>query len=343
MAWKVNNETKVGAITAISITLLILGFNFLKGKNITKKSRYLYAKFQKIDGLIPADPVQMKGLKIGSVYKAEPGDADLNWVLVTIRLDEDVNIPANSIGAIQTSLLGSGALEIKPGNSTKHLVPGDTLVTMPGLGALGGVMSQLEPTQRNLDHALQSADSVLFKVSQVLDDKAQADLRQTLANLNAVSANLTNTTRSLNSLLNEQTGAVTKAVHNLELFTQSLAQVRGQLPTIVNNLETTTENLSKIELDKTLANLDKAINNLDAILSKANDPSGTIGALINDKKLYNNLNSTINSLNILMQDLRINPKRYVNISVFGGKKGKGDPLMKPLAEDSITLEQKLPQ
>ena len=343
MAWKVSNETKVGAITAISITLLIMGFNFLKGKNITKKSRYLYAKFQKIDGLIPADPVLMKGLKIGSVYKADPGDADLSWVLVTIRLEEEVNIPKNSLASIETTLLGSGSLVINPGQSSNHLSPGDTLATSPGLGALGGVMSQLEPTQKNLDHALQSADSVLFKVSQVLDAKAQADLKQTLANLNATTANLAITTQSLNRLLNEQTGAVTKAVNNLQLFTESLAQVRTQLPTIVNNLETTSEHLSKIELDKTIANLDNAINNLTSMLAKANDPSGTIGALLNDRKLYTNINSTINSLNILMQDLRLNPKRYVNISVFGGKGNKTEPLMRPMAEDSITQEQKRPQ
>jgi phospholipid/cholesterol/gamma-HCH transport system substrate-binding protein len=107
-------------------------------------------------------------------------------------------------------------------------------------------------------------------------------------------------------------------------------------------LEATTEHLSKIDFDKTMANLDQAINSLDNILAKANDPSGSIGALLNDKKLYNNLNSTVNSLNILMQDIRLNPKRYVNISVFGGK-SKSEPLMRPLAEDSITLEQKLPQ
>src|SRR4029078_11565388 len=152
MAFKLSNETKVGALTAISITLLILGFNFLKGKNLTKKSRYLFARFQKIDGLVAANPVVMNGLSIGSVYTAEPGDADLNWILVTIRLDEEINIPTNSAATIKTSLLGSTSLEIIKVNATTHLQPGDTLQTLNSPGIFGGVMSKLEPTQKNLDN-----------------------------------------------------------------------------------------------------------------------------------------------------------------------------------------------
>jgi phospholipid/cholesterol/gamma-HCH transport system substrate-binding protein len=338
MAWKVSNETKVGALTAISITLLILGFNFLKGKNLTKKSRYLYARFEKIDGLVAANPVVMNGLSIGSVYTAEPGDADLNWILVTIRLDENVNIPTNSLATIKSSLLGSTSLEIIKGNSTTHLQPGDSLKTQTTGGFMGGILSQLEPTQRNLDNVLLSIDSVLFKVNNVLDQKAQADLRQTLSNLSAMSANLTVATNSLNKILDVQTGTLTKSLNNLEKFTSSLNGVSDRLPVIAGNLETTTKNLSQLELDKTLQNVDKTIANLNQLIEKAGSTNGTIGALINEKKLYNNLTSTVNSLNLLMQDLRLNPKRYVNISVFG-KKNTSEPLMRPMAEDSVTQEQ----
>ncbi len=341
MAWKVSNETKVGALTAISITLLILGFNFLKGKNLTKKSRYLYARFQKIDGLVPANPVMMKGLTIGSVYMTEPGDADLNSIIVTIRLDEAINIPVNSLGTIKTGLLGSNSLEILKGDATTHLQPGDTLKTVANGGLFGGIMEKLEPTQKNLDKALLSVDTVLTKVGGVLTEQAQADLRQTLANLNHVTANLTQTTASINALLNAQTGALTKTVANLQQFTEVLSAVKDKLPVIAQNLETTTKNLSELEFDKTLKTINNAMTSLNETIGKINSSDGTLGSLINDKKLYTNLTSTINSLNILMQDLRLNPKRYVNISVFG-KKNTSAPLMKPLAEDSLTGEQKAP-
>lgn len=340
MAFKISNETKVGALTAISITLLILGVNFLKGKNPTKKSRYLYAKFLKIDGLVPANPVLMNGLSIGSVYKTEPGDKDLNWVLVTIRLEEDVNIPVNSQATIKSSLLGSNSVEILKGNAATHLQPGDTLRTIDGGGFLGGALSKLEPTQRNLDNVLQSFDTLVGNVNDVLDERGRNDLRQTLANLSAVSHNLTVTTASLNNLLNAQTGTVTKTFNNLEAFSRSLASLQAKLPAIAANLETTTGNLSRLQLDRTLASIDTAMDDLQRIIAKVNSTNGTLGALINEKKLYNNLTSTVNSLNLLMQDVRVNPKRYVNISVFG-KKDKSQPLMRPMAEDSITQEQHL--
>jgi phospholipid/cholesterol/gamma-HCH transport system substrate-binding protein len=340
MAFKISNETKVGALTAISITMLILGVNFLKGRNPTKKTRYLYAKFTKIDGLLPANLVQMNGLSIGSVYETKAGDADLNWVLVSIRLDEDINIPANSLATIKSSLLGTNSLEIIKGDSVVHLKPGDTLKTLDSGGFLGGALSKLEPTQRNLDAVLKSVDSLAGNVNSLFDERTKGDLKQTLANLSAISGNLTITTASLNNLLNAQTGTVTKTLKNLESFSSSLSALETKLPGIANNLEVTTSRLSKLEFDKTLASLNKSIDDLQNILQRANSTSGTLGALINDKRLYDNLSSTVNSLNLLMQDVRLHPKRYVNISVFG-KKDKSTPLMRPLAEDSITQEQKL--
>ena len=340
MAFKLSNETKVGALTAISITLLILGFNFLKGKDLTKKSRYLFAKFEKIDGLVAANPVLMNGLSIGSIYKTEPGDVDLNWVLVTIRLDEEINIPSNSVATIKTSLLGSNSLEILKGTTTTHLQPGDTLKTLKNGGIFGGVMSKLEPTQRNLDNILLSADTLIGNINDVLDERAKADLRQSLANLNVTTKNLTNTTASLNALLNAQTGVISKTFNNLEQFSESLTPLKERLPVIANNLETTTKNLSELDFKRTLNSLEQTITSLNNVIAKAQSSDGTLGALMNDKKLYNNLTSTVNSLNLLMQDVRLNPKRYVNISVFG-KKDKSVPLMRPLSEDSLTQEQRI--
>jgi phospholipid/cholesterol/gamma-HCH transport system substrate-binding protein len=339
MAFKISNETKVGALTAISITLLILGFNFLKGKNLTKKSRYLYARFQKIDGLVTANPVVMNGLSIGSVYKAEPGDLDLNWVLITIRLDEAINIPVNSVGTIKSTLLGSSSLDIIKGDAKTHLQPGDTLRTLDSGGFFGSMLSKLEPTQKNLDNILLSADTLIGNVNDIFDERAKADLRQSLSNLSSVTHNLTATTASLNALLNAETGVISKTFANLESFSKSLNSVQERLPVIANNLETTTKNLSQLEFDRTLKSVEKTMADLNLLIEKANSTSGTLGALINDKKLYNNLTSTVNSLNLLMQDLRLNPKRYVNISVFG-KKDKSQPLMRPLAEDSVTQEQR---
>lgn len=339
MAMKISNETKVGALTAVAIALLILGVNFLKGKNPLKQSRYLYAKFGSIDALVPANAVTLNGFTIGSVYKIEPADADLKQVLVTIRLEEMVNIPANSVASIKTSLLGQPSLVISKGNAHELLKAGDTIRTEILPGMFGDIASKLEPTQLKLNGALTSVDSVLTRVNNVLDHKAQADLRQTIANLNMVSANLAQTMASVNAMLNAQNGSIAKTAANMEAFSASLAESRGKLPAITDNLEKTTQNLSKLELDKTLGQVNQTVASLEALLHKMNNTDGTVGALMNDKKMYNNLTSTVNSMNLLLQDLRLNPKRYVNVSVFG-KKDKSTPLMRPMTEDSVTQEQK---
>ncbi|TAD82961.1 MAG: MCE family protein [Bacteroidetes bacterium] len=336
--FKVSNETKIGALTAVAITMLILGVNFLKGRNLTRKTSYLYAKFEKINGLLVANPVIMSGLSIGTVYKTEPADANLSAVIVTIRLDQNINIPNNSVAEISTSLLGSGSLVITKGSSATYLQPNDTLATTSGVGFLGGMTAKLEPTQAKLEAALASMDSVLKTVNQTLNTRAQADLQQTLANFAVVSANLTKTTAELNALM-APNGNIAKTAASLASFTAGLDDVKTKLPAITQNLETGTKNLSQLDLDKTLRSVNEALASFKATIEKLSNSEGTLGALMNDRKMYNNLTSTVNSLNLLLQDLRLSPKRYINVSVFG-KKDKSEPLMRPMPEDSLTQEQR---
>ena len=338
MALKVTNETKVGALAAISITLLILGFNFLKGKNLSGKSRYINAKFLKIDGLQVANPVSMNGLIIGSVYSTEPTDKDMTWINVKIRIDEDVNIPDNSMAKINSSLMGSTSIEIAKGTSLTHLPDGDTIKTVQSAGGLLASFSeQLGPTQKSLDAVLHNVDSLLYGVNNIINAKAQEDLRATIHQLNLITQSLNSTLSSVNGML-ATNGHLNKSLANIEQFSTGLAAAKTNIPAITANLETTTQQLSKLELDKTINQLNTTIAGLNKIIESANNPNNTLGAVLNDKKMYNNLNSTLNSMNLLMQDLRLNPKRYVNVSVFG-KKDKSEPLMKPMAEDSVTQEQ----
>lgn len=336
--FKVSNETKIGALAAISITMLILGVNFLKGRNPTRKSSYLYAKFAKIDGLLVANPVVMSGLNIGTIYKTEPADADLSAVIVTIRLDRKINIPDNSVGEIAVTLLGSGSLVITKGQSTSFLKSYDTLLTTTAVGFMGGISAKLEPTQAKLNAALTNVDSLLKTINQTLNARAQADLQQSLANFAIITNNLTKTTAELNTLLGAN-GNLAKTTANLASFSDGLEGVKNKLPAITQNLETSTKNLSTLELDKTLKQVDETLAAFKTTIAKLNSNDGTLGLLMNDRKMYNNLTSTVNSLNLLLQDLRISPKRYVNVSVFG-KKNKSEPLMRPMAEDSITQEQR---
>lgn len=338
MAFKVSNETKVGAFTAIAITLLILGFNFLKGNNPLKKSQYFYAKFEAIEGLVAANPVMMNGLVVGTVYKTEPADEFLTSILVTIRLTEPIVIPTDSKATIKGNLLSTPVIEITKGVATTYLNKGDTIQTLSSSGFLGTVLEQLGPTQTKLNSALGNMDSLLLSANKILDANTQANLRLSMAHLSTITSNLVKTTQELNKLLSSNQNTLKVTLDNLQTTSKQMQTGTENLPAITANMEKVTKELSEAEFGKMVKNLDATISELQTTIQKVNDKDGTVGALLNDRKMYDNLTSAVNSLNLLMQDLRLNPKRYVNVSVFG-KKDKSTPLMKPMAEDSITQEQ----
>lgn len=339
MPFKVSNEVKIGALTAITITLFILGFNFLKGKSPLKKAQYLYARFSNVAGLVPSNPVTMNGLAIGNVYATEPGDEELNSVLVTIQITEAIKIPNNSIAKIKSNPLGTTAIEIIKGDAREFLVKGDTLRSEETPGFFGTIFDKIEPTQKSLDKLLVSLDSVAQKVNATMTPATQEDLQASISNLRKVTSELGGTIAGINKLVNDPNSSLMKTIDNANSLTSELAANKQKISNIAGNLETTSNKLAEMDFAATVDNLNKTVTSLKATIDKLNDPKNSAGALLNDRRLYDNLNSTVNSLNILLQDLRLHPKRYVNVSVFG-KKDKSEPLMKPMAEDSVTQEQR---
>ncbi|QEC68990.1 MCE family protein [Panacibacter ginsenosidivorans] len=336
---KISNETKIGALTAIAITFLILGFNFLKGKSLFKTGTYLYAKYTDTKELKVSNAVYINGFQIGSVAGIDAADDNLTAVVVEIKLNGDYNIPDNSIAEINASLLGSPAVIIKSGSSTSYLKPNDTLMTRESAGLLGDISNKLSPVADQLQLTLKSLDSLLQNFNTMLDPNTKGNLQSVMANLNKATASIAISAVSLQSLLNNQSGALSHSLNNLDSFTKNLAGNNEKISSMLSNIDKTTENLSKADIDGAINSLKGAVEKLNNVMAKVNSTDGTIGALVNSKDMYNNLNSTVRSLNILMDDLRAHPKRYVNISVFG-KKDKGDYLTEPLKDSTSSPEKK---
>jgi len=319
---KITNETKIGALTSIAIVLLILGFNFLKGKDLFTHSKKIYAVFKNVDGLELSNSVSIKGLNIGSVYAIKATDKNIDGILVVISLKQDVNIPKTSIATINSSLINSSNIIITKGEGTEMLQDGDTLLTVDKGGLLSEVQGRLAPVMKSLNKTLGSLDSLITQVTQLFNPEVKNNFASIISNLARSSA-------SLQIMLNDRTSALAHTMVHLDSFTNNLASNNQRITGTLDNLEKTTAKLSNAKIDETLESAQSAMNALKDAINKVNSTNGTAGLLLNDKKLYNNLENTTRSLNILLDDLRMHPKRYVNISVFGSKDKKG-PLTAPL-------------
>jgi phospholipid/cholesterol/gamma-HCH transport system substrate-binding protein len=327
---KISNETKVGSLTAISIVLLILGFNFLKGKNLTTKTMRFYAVFGNIQGLSNSNAVVINGKQVGTVYSTD-GGVDMRRIVVAITMNQTVNVPDNSVALISPSLLGTTTIEIKLGSSNVYKKNGDTLSTKATSGMFDEAFSRVDPVLIQVKSAVKALDSLLITVTGVFDPNTKNNIRGVMDNLNKTTATLAISSASLQTLLNTQTGSLAKTLDNLSVFTGGLKNTNAKIDQTLSNLEATTAKFSRLDLEKTLTSLDLTVTDLKNTIGKINSDKGTLGLLISDTKLYNNLNATSNKLNLLLDDVRVHPKRYVNISVFG-KKDKSGPLMVPLAD-----------
>jgi phospholipid/cholesterol/gamma-HCH transport system substrate-binding protein len=326
---KISNETKVGALTAIAITLLVLGFNFLKGRTLFKTGNFLYAKFTDTKGLMVSNGVFVNGYQIGSVYEIENEDENLKSILVGIKLKDVYNIPDNSTASIADNPLGTPKIEIALGTSKVFCKSGDYIKAENNLGLLGAITNQLTPVTDNLKATLHTLDSALKNINSIFDPSSKANLQTAIANITKLTDNLSKSSASLNGMMEKQNGSIAKSMDNVASFTTNLAKQNEKISATLDNVKNTTESLSEADFKGTVNGLKSAITNLNGVVSKLNSNNGSLGLLINDKALYNNLNNTVRSANILMDDLRAHPKRYVNISVFGSKDKTG-PLNEPL-------------
>jgi phospholipid/cholesterol/gamma-HCH transport system substrate-binding protein len=326
---KISNETKVGALTAIAITLLILGYNFLKGRSLFKTGNFLYAKFTDVKSLKVSNSVCVNGFKVGSVYEIENEDANLKTILVGIKLNSNYNIPDNSTAAIADNPLGTPQIDINLGDTKVLLKSGDYIKSDTSLGLMGTISKQLTPIADNLKATLKTLDESLKNINSIFDPNSKVNLQSAIANIAKITDHLSQSSASLNRMMEKQNGSIAKSMDNVSSFTNNLAKQNEKISATLDNVKNTTENLSEADFKGTVNNLKAAIDNLNGVVAKLNSTNGSLGLLMNDKSLYHNLTNTVRSANILMDDLRTHPKRYVSLSVFG-KKDKTGALQAPL-------------
>lgn len=309
---KIQKEVKIGLYLVIIVAVLYWGINFLSGRNIFSSDRQFYAIFENVQGLQQTSKVLIRGLKVGMIEKIVFDDENNNFV-VTLRVNSRYNIPLGTRAVIySTDLLGSKAIKLELGNSNEMHKDGDMLAS--GIeGDLTNVLAGLDPIKDKVSTALDQLNVTLSSLNNILNEEAADNLSKVIANFNSITANLNSISVTIDELLKEEKSSIASLVDNVEGFTANLKSNNENINTIIGNLVEVSDGLAK-------ANLAELAGSINDVVSKLKDGEGSLGKIMTDDSLYTNLVNTANSLNALLDDLRENPGRYVQFSVFGRKK-----------------------
>jgi phospholipid/cholesterol/gamma-HCH transport system substrate-binding protein len=302
---KITREIKTAILVIASILLFIWGYSFLKGRDLLSSYNKYYVKYSNVDGLVSSAPITINGLVVGKVNSI---DLQKDWTsLVELQINGDYKIPKNSIAELYSpSALGGKQIAILPNTETTELAKsGDFLPSGNKLGLTEEVSNQIKPIKEKLDKVLENANTMLVNVNQVLDEKTKQNLRGSLENLNATLAEFKEASTSVNQMLADNKGKISSTMSNFDKAS--------------GNLKTMSDSLAKANIGQTVKNLEKTLASVDKLMADIQAGKGTLGKLAKDDALYTNFAKSSKELELLLQDLRLNPTRYVNVSLFGKK------------------------
>lgn len=307
------SKFKVGIFCIAAVVIFYLGACFFKGVSAFGKKTYYYAVFENTGGLQESNAVMLNGYKIGQVTKVSLISDNPVRLCAELMITEPVNIPKDSkVQVAPKDLLGGTVVNILFGNDTRILQAKDTMATYvvpPMTDGIDGLKAQLASI-------LTSVDTIALSLKDVMSPEGGAqDLKGALANLEATTANL-------NSILGNNKDKVGKLVTNLYKFSNNLQEAGPQLETIVNNFDKISDSLAKANITRLINDAQQAVGDVEQIVNKIQKGDGTLGQLVTNDTLYLNLENSLHSLDELLKDLKANPKKYVNVTIFGKKEKK---------------------
>ncbi len=319
---KLTREIKTAILVIASILLFIWGYSFLKGRDLLSSYKILYVEYKTVEGLAPSAPVTLNGLEIGRVV-AITIDENSGNLLVELQIKSDFPISKSSIAAIyEPGFIGGKQIAIEHNFNDRTLaLDGERLQGVIRLGLTDKVADKLVPLQEKLDKVMANADNLITGINNVLDQKAQEDLRVSLAELSKTMEQFHKASLSMNTILDENKTQIKGVVTNFNKISGDFSKI--------------SDSLNKADLGKSVRNLNETLAKVDGIMNGLKSGDGTMGKLLNDDALYANLTKTSRELELLLQDVRLYPTRYVNVSLFG-KKNK--PYVAPVT-DTISKEK----
>lgn len=298
-------ELKVGILAIVAVGLLIFGYNFLKGNNVFNTSRVFYAVYDNVEGLSPSAPVSINGFQVGTV--TDISFIDSGKLLVTLNLNSDFEFSNKSVAQIYGGgLIGGKSMQIKLDDDVSELAQsGDTLQSSVEEGLIELVNEKLTPLKEKISGAVVEVDTLLNSINFILDDETRTNLKESIENLNGTLASLNSSSSDIEILLNENSEQINTTIDNFNNTSK--------------NISVLSDSLSKIEFNRIIKNADETLLNLNEISNKLNNGDGSLGKLLNDEQMYQNIENATKEMEELIRDIKLNPKRYVHFSVFGRK------------------------
>lgn len=302
---KISKEIKTALLVIGSLALLIWGYNFLKGKDLFSSNQTFYVNYDNVEGLNQASTVTINGMivgKVNSIFMNNEGS-----ITVELSINSPIEIPASTVAEIYSpGMLGGKQVALIVDFSDGNLASsGDFLNSGVKIGLLDGLSGKADPIMVKLDSVLYNVNQLVVGLNNTLDDSLKASLQNSLAELNYTLKNTTQITTGFNRIVSDNE--------------QKIGTIVSDFSETSGNLKQMSEELAQADLKATLDKFEETADNLSNMMAKIESGEGNLGKLINDDELYNNLEGTSKELNQLIEDIKLNPKRYLNISVFGKK------------------------
>jgi len=308
----ISKELKTGLLAVLAIAVIIFGFNFLKGKNYFDSSNIYHAVYKNVEGLVVSAPVTINGFQVGKVTDINFADRNGNLV-VTFSVEEDFEFSRNSVAEIYSSgFIGGNNLGIRteydPNNMARS---GDTLKGAIQQDILDQVTGKLAPLEAKVQGTLTNLDSLLINLNQVLDKKSKENIQKTIADLRATVASFKGASSKVNTFLDDNNESITNTLANLDRTSANFAVI--------------SDSLAQVQFGTMVQSLQQTVDNMNGLISAMEQGEGSLGKLLKDEQLYDNLAGASSQLEQLLQDMKENPKRYVHFSIFGKRPKPYDP------------------
>jgi len=318
-----SREFKIGFFVVTICLVVFWGINFLKGKDIFSRKTDFYAVYNQVNGLASNSPVYVSGLKVGQVndiYFLPDGSGN---IIVKFSVNTNIKIPKNSTASIfNADIMGSKAIEINFSVNKQLAEDGDTLNSITQESIQEQVYVKLRPLVVKTENILQSVDTILTSLQKVLNNQTQDNLIKSFDGIRNTINNLEQATGLIDTLLIDNKSQISSILNNFNSISGNIKNNNTQLSNIIKNFSAISDSIAMSNFTNTINNANKTLADLSSIINKVKKGEGSAGLLLNNDSLYLNLQKSSDNLDLLIEDIREHPKRYIHFSVFGRKDSK---------------------